>query len=211
MAEIVILIFEMIGTLSFAVSGAMTGVKKGVDFFGVVILGLVTATGGGIIRDVVLGITPPTTFVQPRYAMAAIIMSAMVFLPVVRRFFQRKSHMFDLIMFLSDTLGLSVFTVVGIQTAVTVQGSSSVFLLAFVGVITGVGGGILRDVLTGSTPYVFVKHFYACASLIGALVCIWLWIWLGHAIGMTTGAAVIILLRILAARYRWSLPKAHMQ
>ena len=209
MAEIIILVFEIIGTVSFATSGAMTGMKKGMDIFGVVILGLVTATGGGVIRDLTLGITPPTTFVEPMYAVVAILTSIVVFLPAVRILLQRKSHMYDIVMFFTDSLGLSIFTVVGIQTAVMAEGSQSIFLLVFVGVITGVGGGILRDVLAGNTPYVFVKHFYACASIVGAVLCMMLWHWFGQAVGMTAGAAVIIVLRFLAARYKWSLPRAN--
>lgn len=209
MAEIVILIFELIGTVSFAASGAMTGIKKGMDTFGVAILGLCTAVGGGAIRDVILGITPPATFVNPVYAVVALLTAVAVFLPGSQRFLRRKSHMYDRSMFLMDTLGLSIFTVVGIRTAMLQDGSYSVFLLIFVGVITGVGGGILRDVLAGNTPYVFVKHFYACASIIGAVACILLWGPVGQTIAMATGAAVIIVLRFLAAHYKWSLPKAN--
>lgn len=208
MTEIVILIIELVGTVSFAASGAMTGIKKGMDTFGVAILGLCTAVGGGAIRDLILGITPPTTFVNPVYAVVALLTAVAVFLPGSQRFLRRKSHMYDISMFIMDTLGLSIFTVVGIRTAMLSEGSHSVFLLIFVGVITGVGGGILRDVLAGNTPYVFIKHFYACASIIGAAVCILLWNLLGQTLGMATGAAVIVVLRFLAARYKWSLPKA---
>ncbi len=209
MGEIVILIFELIGTVSFAASGAMTGIKKGMDTFGVAILGLCTAVGGGAIRDVVLGITPPTTFVNPVYAVVALLTAVMVFLPGSQRFLKRKSHMYDRSMFLMDTLGLSIFTVVGIRTAMLQDDTYSVFLLIFVGVITGVGGGILRDVLAGNTPYVFVKHFYACASIIGAILCILLWNLTGQTAAMTAGAAAIVGLRFLAAHYKWSLPKAN--
>ena len=209
MGEIVILIFELIGTVSFAASGAMTGIKKGMDTFGVAILGLCTAVGGGAIRDVVLGITPPTTFVNPVYAVVALLTAVMVFLPGSQRFLKRKSHMYDRSMFLMDTLGLSIFTVVGIRTAMLQDAAYSVFLLIFVGVITGVGGGILRDVLAGNTPYVFVKHFYACASIIGAILCILLWNLTGQTVAMTAGAAAIVGLRFLAAHYKWSLPKAN--
>lgn len=209
MTEIVILIFELIGTVSFAASGAMTGMKKGMDTFGVAILGICTAVGGGAIRDVVLGITPPTTFVNPIYAVVALLTAVAVFLPGSQRFLKRKSHMYDRVMFIMDTLGLSIFTVVGIRTAMLHDGSYSVFLLIFVGVITGVGGGILRDVLAGNTPYVFVKHFYACASIIGAVVCILLWSLTSQTVAIAVGAAVIIVLRFLAAHYKWSLPRAN--
>lgn len=209
MTDIVILVFELIGTISFAASGAMTGIKKGMDTFGVAILGLCTAVGGGAVRDVVLGITPPTTLVNPVYAVVALLTAVIVFLPGTQRFLKRKSHMYDRSMFLMDTLGLSIFTVVGIRTAMLQADTYGMFLLIFVGVITGVGGGILRDVLAGNTPYVFVKHFYACASIVGAVVCILLWDVVGQTAAMTVGAAVIVGLRFLASHYKWSLPKAN--
>ena len=82
----------------------------------------------------------------------------------------------------------------------------SVFLLVFVGVITGVGGGVLRDVLAGDTPYIFIKHVYASASLLGALVCSLLWQVLGELPAMLLGAGVVFLIRGLSAHYRWNLP-----
>ena len=84
---------------------------------------------------------------------------------------------------------------------------ANVFLAVFVGVITGVGGGVLRDVLSGNTPYIFVKHFYACASLIGAIFCAVFWPILGSVPAMLIGAIMIVVLRNLAAHYRWSLPR----
>ena len=76
-----------------------------------------------------------------------------------------------------DAIGLSLFTVIGVETAYIHVADANAYLAIFVGVLTGVGGGILRDVLAGNTPYVFVKHFYACASLIGAVVCAVCWSW----------------------------------
>ena len=84
-------------------------------------------------------------------------------------------------------------------------------LAVFVGVITGVGGGVLRDVLSGNTPYIFVKHFYACASLVGAIFCAVCWTILGSVPSMLIGASTIIVLRNLAAHYRWSLPRIEEQ
>lgn len=204
----ILLIIEIIGTIAFAVSGAEVGLKKGMDVFGVAILGLTTAVGGGVIRDLILGNTPPATFRHPIYAAVAICVSIVMFLPAVRRFFDRREKLYHYSMLLMDSLGLGIFTVVGIQTAYTMNHSYGIFLLIFVGVITGVGGGILRDVMAGNMPYVFVKHFYATASLIGALVSALIWPRLGDTWSMIIGAALITLLRLLAAHYRWSLPKA---
>ena len=84
----------------------------------------------------------------------------------------------------------------------------NLFLITFVGVLTGVGGGILRDIFAGNTPYIFIKHFYACASIIGAWTCALLWPHTGSVPAMIAGAALTVVLRLLAAHFRWSLPKA---
>lgn len=206
--DIFILILELIGTVAFSVSGAMTAIKKDMDVFGVVILGIFTAVGGGIMRDLILGVTPPATFRDPVYAATAAVTALVVFLPAVQRLFQRHQKMYDLIMLAMDSLGLGTFTVIGVQAAFAQSGDYGIFLLSFVGVITGVGGGVLRDVLAGNTPYIFVKHIYACASLAGAVVCALLWRVVSGPWAMAIGAGLVILIRFLSARFRWSLPKA---
>ena len=203
-----LLILELIGTVAFAISGAMTGLAKKMDIFGVVILGLTTAVGGGVIRDLVLGLTPPAMFTNPIYAAVAAIVSVIVFLPAVRRCLTAHSRISDLVMLVMDSLGLGVFTVVGIQRAYTATEHRGMFLLVFVGVVTGVGGGLMRDVMAGNTPYIFVKHVYASASIVGAILCAALWVPLGATAAMILGASVILIVRLLAAHYHWSLPKA---
>lgn len=203
-----LLLFEIVGTVAFAISGAMTGMKKKMDIFGVAILGLTTAVGGGALRDIILGNTPPVMFRNPVYAVIAIVTSVILFLPAVQRLILRIHGLYDSLMLLMDSVGLGIFTVVGIRTAYAAVADPGWFLLLFVGVVTGVGGGVLRDVMAGDTPYVFVKHFYACASLLGAVVCILLWTLAGQTIAMASGAAAVVALRYLAVKYRWSLPKA---
>lgn len=201
-------ILELIGTLSFAVSGAMTALKKHMDIFGVCVLGLVTACGGGLLRDVVMGNLPPVMFRDPIYAVAAILCSAIVFLPFVRRKLLKEDHLYEIIMLWSDALGLGFFTAIGISTAMH-AGYTSRFFAVFLGVITGVGGGVLRDVLAGQPPYIFVKHFYACAAILGAIACVLLWPLIGEHGSVIVCCGLILVLRILAARFRWSLPKAN--
>lgn len=202
------MIFELVGTVAFAASGAITGLSKKMDIFGVVTLGIVTSVGGGVIRDVILGITPPTTFSNPVYALVAVAVSVIIFIPAVRRFLFKRPRVYDTVMLIMDSVGLGIFTTVGIQTAYLSDSSFNIFLLIFVGMVTGIGGGVLRDMLAGNTPYIFVKHFYACASLIGAVVCIALWHFVDHSLAVFGGAAAVIILRLLAARFHWSLPKA---
>lgn len=207
MSASLLLILELIGTVAFSVSGAMTGLRKNMDLFGVAILGLTTAVGGGMIRDLILGNTPPVMFRDPVYAIVALCTAVIVFLPAVQRLLDRIHGLYDVLMLWMDSMGLGIFTVVGIQTAYTALEKPGVFLLLFVGVITGVGGGLLRDLFAGDTPYIFVKHFYACASIIGAVVCVVLWGLVGQMAAIVLGAATVVVLRILAAKFRWSLPR----
>ncbi|MBR5520060.1 MAG: TRIC cation channel family protein [Clostridia bacterium] len=200
------LIVELAGTIAFAISGAMTGLSKRMDIFGIAILGLTTATGGGVVRDVLLGSFPPAMFRNPIYAAVAIGTSIVIFLPLVRRLLARTRRFYTAILFFTDTFGLGIFTVVGVQAAY-LAGYENAFLAIFVGTITGVGGGVLRDVLAGNTPYIFVKHIYACAAIAGALLCVLLWKSTGQTTAMFAGMGLIVAIRILAAHFRWSLPK----
>ncbi len=206
--QTLVLILELIGTVAFAVSGAMTALKKHMDVFGVTILGVITAVGGGAIRDIVLGITPPSVFTKPVYAAVAVAVSIIAFLPPVRRFLTQTHKLYDELMLIMDSLGLAIFTVMGISTAYSVGSDKNLLLLVFVGVITGVGGGLMRDIMAGNTPYIFVKHIYACASLVGALLAACTWETLGEMYAMIPGAATVLIIRLLAAHFKWSLPKA---
>lgn len=204
--QTLIFMLELIGTVAFAISGAMTALKKNMDIFGVAILGLTTAVGGGALRDVLLGITPPVMFREPVYALLAIFVSVVVFIPSVRRLLTRRQSLYERMMLVMDSIGLGIFTVVGINTAYGVSDNFNLFLLIFVGTVTGVGGGVLRDVLAGNTPYIFVKHIYACASIVGAILCAALRAPLGEAASVIIGASAVIIIRLLAAHYKWSLP-----
>ena len=107
--------------------------------------------------------------------------------------------------FFLELIGTVAFAISG--AVVGIQKKMDIFGVAILAMTTGVGGGILRDVLAGNTPYVFVKHFYACAFLIGAVVCAVCWSWLGSLPSMLIGAGLIMVLRNMAVLYRWSLPK----
>lgn len=203
-----LLALELCGVVAFAISGALVAIDHKMDVFGVSILGAVTAMGGGFIRDLCLGITPPLVLAKPIYAITAIITSLIIFLPPVRKTFHKREELFDTVVFIADTLGLSIFAMSGIQTAYDSLIEYNVFLLVFMGLVSGTGGSILRDVLCGQTPYIFVKHFYASADIIGSLVAISLWENAGSTAAIIMGAFVIIVLRFFAARFRWSLPHA---
>lgn len=203
-----VIIIESICVVAFAISGALVAIDKKMDIFGVTILGLTTSIGGGIIRDLILDITPPMSLRNPRIAIIAIVTSLIFFIPIIRKKIQEEEKIYNILMFITDSLGLGLFTVIGVQTAINNGFADNYFLQVFVGVLSGVGGGVLRDVLAGNRPYIFIKHFYATAALIGAIICVVLWNIVGSLIAMLISAFVIFVLRVLAAHYHWELPKA---
>lgn len=197
-------IFEFVGTVSFAISGAMEAIRHKMDLFGVIMLGVITACGGGVLRDIVIGVIPPRVFRNPRWAVLAIVISLLVF--IILRFskaaLQHVVRLREALYFLADTGGLAAFTVLGIESA----GEGSFALLLFVGMITGVGGGVLRDVLAGTVPSIFRKHIYALASAAGAVVDLLLMRILPHEVAMLSGFFTVVLIRVLASHYHWNLP-----
>ena len=210
--SIITFFMEMAGTVAFAASGAMVGVERNMDIFGVSVLGVVTAVGGGMIRDIVLGIIPPNVFTNPVYALVATITSCVVFLAFYWKRQLLEGHMrltYDRVMLVMDSIGLGIFTVVGVNTGIRSGYMDNVFLLVFLGTITGVGGGLMRDMMAGVPPYIFVKHIYACASIVGAVVCVYMNRFVGNVEAMMVACFVIILIRYLAAHYRCNLPRLH--
>ena len=208
--DIIIMIMEMIGTVAFAISGALTGIQKKMDLFGVNVLGVCTAVGGGMIRDLILGVNPPNMFIDSKYAFTAIGTSTALFLILYIRHKQLPEQYpvkYDRMLLFGDTIGLGIFTVVGCYAAVRCGFGEHRFLTAFVGVLTGVGGGMMRDIMAGNTPYILVKHVYAVASLAGAVVFTLILPVIGRLPAMIIGAVLVMILRFLAAHYRWNLPR----
>lgn len=204
-----IMCLEIVGTVSFALSGAMTGLKKKMDLLGVCALGITTAIGGGVLRDLILGITPPTAFIEPVYILIALCVSVVIFIPFARKVLSINKRVYEIILLLADSAGLGIFTVCGMKVAMIAGYEDNAFLVIFVGVVTGVGGGVIRDVLAGDRPYIFVKHIYACAAVVGAVVCRIMWDISGQDISMLIGFAIIIAIRLCSARFRLNLPKAN--
>jgi len=209
-SELIVFIIEMTGTVAFASAGAMVGIRKNMDIFGVNVLGITTAVGGGIIRDLIIGATPPATFKNPVYIVVSVVTSCLLFTCIYfnKRFLESKWMVqYERLMMALDSIGLGAFTVIGIYAAVRRPDKKSDLLLIFVGVVTGIGGGMMRDIMTGTMPFVFVKHVYACASMVGAIVCILLMKVTDQVPAMITGAVTVIVIRLLAAHYRWNLPR----
>lgn len=204
-------VLEMAGTISFAVSGAMVAVRKRVDLFGVLFLGIITALGGGMLRDVMLGRTPPAMFRSGLYVLMAAGTALGVFL--LARLFQekylQKEQMIDQINNVFDALGLGAFTVIGAQVAVETGYGDNLLLVASMGMITGIGGGLIRDLMVMEIPFVLRKRVYAVASITGAVLYDLL-----QDRAMAEWAAVFISvlwvfgMRMLATGFKWNLPKA---
>ena len=124
-------LLELAGTVAFAVSGAVLGIEKHMDIFGVGLLGITTAVGGGILRDLVVGLTPPRAFQDPMYLLVALGVSVVLFFPFVRRLIGRSKRVFDALMLLMDATGLGIFTITGINTAITLADCTDPLLLVF--------------------------------------------------------------------------------
>lgn len=193
---------DMLGTAAFAASGALAGVRRDMDIFGVMVLGLVTATGGGTLRDLLLGDTPPFIFKDENYLYLSLIIALLVFF--CHRYLD--SLLKPLIFF--DAVGLGTFVVIG-------TGKGLAFKLGFVGavmmgVLTATAGGMIRDLLSAQVPMVLQKEVYASACLAGGCLLYLLHCFtpLPDAANLLLAASLVILLRLLAVRYNWALPKA---
>lgn len=209
-AETVFYLLELVGTVAFAISGAMAALERRLDVFGALFLGLTTALGGGCLRDVLLGNTPVQMFRSPDYVIAALIAALAVFLAAYfgRGTYYKKAQQIDRFNNIFDAVGLGVFTIVGVRACFPGGYGDNAFMCVFMGMLTGVGGGVLRDMMSREIPMVLRKRIYALASLLGAL-CYWLLFHAGvrDTVSALAGGALTFLIRILATRYRWSLPK----
>ncbi|MCF0111703.1 MAG: trimeric intracellular cation channel family protein [Erysipelotrichaceae bacterium] len=205
-------VIEIIGVISFAVSGSIVAMKRECDLFGVIVLGVATATGGGIIRDMLLGIHPPIFFQKPIYAAIAAFSSVLAFLVVYFNHgtFTKHKKQIEYLDLISDSLGLGIFVVVGINTTIS-QGSQSLFLIQFIGIMTGVGGGILRDMMAVQIPMVLRKRIYAVAALLGGLVYYYSLAVLPPSLATVVSIGFTVTIRALAAHYKWNLPKVSLK
>ena len=209
--EVLFVILEVVGTISFAVSGAMAALEKRVDLFGVIFLGITTALAGGILRDVIIGKVPPSAFADSRYMIVAGVTSALVFLIALIAKEKYKDNVDSLrtVNNIFDAVGLGVFTITGAKVAIHTGHLSNGFFVVFLGMITGIGGGVLRDLMIGEIPLVLRKRVYAVASLLGGIVYYQLFRHhTGDMAAVFIGVGVVFGLRMLATIFKWNLPKA---
>lgn len=205
----IVTITEILGTIAFSISGAMVAIRKRMDILGVIVLGVVTATGGGMIRDVLLGNTPPMAFRDGSYVAWATVTAVVVFILVDRQWHEKSPQWLDSFLNVVDAIGLGVFAVMGVRAAIHTGYGDNGFLSIFVGVLTGVGGGLLRDMMAGEVPKIFRKRIYAVAALLGAMAYYYTVETLfaeAGAIGF--GSLLVVCVRMLATHFQWNLPRA---
>ncbi len=198
MEETFLFVTEMVGTVACAISGIRLAATKNFDWFGAYIVGLVTAIGGGTLRDVLLDI--PVFWMQTWWYLAVTALSLATVI-VFRNMLVSR----DKVLFIFDSIGLAMFCVIGIQKTLAV--GYPMWVATVMGIITGAFGGVIRDILINEEPLVFRKDIYATACLAGALV-YWVIMLMGGSpfAQQISCAATVILLRILALRYSLSLP-----
>ena len=205
-------VMNIVGAVAFAVAGALVAVRHRMDIFGVNTLAIITATGGGLIRDLLMGVVPPVMFREPRYVLISVITANILFLWMYLHKGetpQRLTVIYEKALLLSDTLGLAAFTVGGVLAGWRQNTENSLFFIVYLGVLTGVGGGLLRDVCANTIPSIFIKRVYAVASIAGGLATGLLLKHsaFGSTVAAVAGSLIIIMIRLLAAHYRWSLPR----
>lgn len=201
--------FEIAGTIAFAISGALVGISRRMDIFGILVLALSTAIGGGIIRDVLVGNIPPNSFRTSLYIGLTAIITLIMFI-VYRnqklRYLSRRK--FRKMYLLADTLGLASFTVTGTTIGFNAYPEYPLFAITL-GLITAVGGGIIRDVLAQRIPSVLQEEIYALPSIIGGAV----FYFIAQAdywyLASPIAFFVVFLLRMIGIYYHLSLPKVH--
>jgi uncharacterized membrane protein YeiH len=190
---------DLAGTFAFAVSGAVAAKEKGLDVFGILVVAFTVACGGGMMRDVFIGAVPPAGLSDWRYLLVSVSAA------FITMFLDSFLQLFNRSVLLSDTLGLSLFAVSGAEKALAFTHNNEVAVL--LGMVTAVGGGVIRDVFLNRIPVIFEKEVYASAALLGALVVV-----TGHYFDIPNkwifpaGFLVCFLLRLLALNYNWELP-----
>jgi uncharacterized membrane protein YeiH len=191
---------DLFGTMAFAVTGALKAVEHRLDIFGVIFLAAITGLAGGIIRDVVLGRIPPTGISELSFVSIAVTTAIAVFFLYPRI----KGQLGLFLIF--DAVGLGVFTIIGATIALNIYGFN-ILLMVFAGMITAIGGGIIRDALVNETPLVFRKELYASISFVGVLLYSLL-IYVGVNLDISSIFCIVLVTfaRILAIHYKWNLP-----
>lgn len=208
MLQLIIAIIETVGTIAFAISGVLTAMERRLDLFGAFVLAGTTAVGGGIIRDLILGRTPPLAFSNPYYVTIAFLSAGAMLLIVRLVGNMTKGRIFSFLQVLNvcDAMGLGIFSVLGADAAAQCGLGNNLFLTVFVGVVTGVGGGVLRDLLAGRAPVIMRRDIYALCSIAGTLLFCWLRSAIPLSAAMLVSAGFIFLFRMAMIKCKATLP-----
>lgn len=210
--ETLFMIMEHLGVVAFAISGALVAIEKETDVFGVLVLAFITSFGGGVIRDLILDLPTPGFF-TPSYRPAIItclitVVIVIAFAMCFKRVFIEKEALINKLNNYIDAVGLGAFTVSGVKLAISV-GQTAPFIAIMMGMIACIGGGMIRDVMLGTIPFVLRKRIYAIAALAGAGVYYLLWYFsVDEAAAMIIGALTTIVIRMLATIFKLNIPKA---
>lgn len=193
-------IIDILGTFAFAVSGAFLAMEKRLDPFGVIVISFVTAIGGGTLRDILLG-NLPVSWLRNETASVVIFASA-----IAAMFFSRYLKQFNTVLFLFDALGLGLFTIIGLEVALSKELSMGICIA--IGTITACFGGVIRDVLLNTVPLLFRKEIYAMACIAGGLIYfLFRYIRLDADLARILSILIIFTVRVLAFRFKLSLPQ----
>lgn len=191
----IIEVVEMIGTIAFAMSGAMVAIDKDLDYYGIAVFAIVTATGGGIIRDLLINKNIPISLENPVFAIVSILSAAIVI------FFYHKitSGSYRKMIQYLDAIGLAAFTTIGARVALE-NGFDQPYIMITFAVLTGTGGGVIRDVFAKEIPFVFRKEVYAVASILGAIAYMIAWKLFTPDIALYTCLAATLFIRIFSMK-----------
>jgi uncharacterized membrane protein YeiH len=197
---------EIAGTVVFAISGVIAVAERPLDWFGAIVVGVVTALGGGTIRGLILGSTPVFWIADQTFLWAAVA-GAIVAIPLARVLGHGSARRVEESLQLADAAGLALFSIVGADIALELGFDGAIAVLA--GLITGVGGGVIRDVLAGRTPLVMSGEIYATAALAGSVLFVGLdeFTAINEPVSATAGGLAIFGLRMVGIRRQWSLPQ----
>lgn len=196
-------LIENLGIIVAAFSGSFIGIQKKLDLFGIMLIAMVTSVGGGFIRDIILGNTPPMFFRNPKFAFLSIVSSIIAICLYNSKFVNKYTQTAILIL---DAIVLGVFTLVGANYSINLGFADNIFLTVFVGVSTGVGGGVLRDVLINRTPIILRREIYAVPAIIGALIYVYIRPYMIGDYALWICATIIATIRIIAVRRDLHMP-----
>lgn len=213
--ELTLIIIEYIGTIAFAISGAIIAIENKMDILGVIILGTTTAVGGGIMRDVIVGRHVPVVFENWSFLLTAGITTILVFIVFMflRKLDLTKNRIYKIVLNITDSLGLGVFVIIGATSALD-AGVTNHLLVLFCSVLTAVGGGVLRDIMASKIPGIFRKHIYCVVAIVAAVLFYVLLINTGENVyNLITVITILltVMMRYLAFHFELNLPKVRIE